>query len=243
MNPLDEALSRVGDALEAPRLLNGETVVTITSEDASRLLDVCVRANAAEEALVAMKGEREIMAKALTLARDTFIKYEALHRAKGTSEANFKADANGILAAEMQGALCGTEVSESDRTRAEAAEASNARMREALEAVTPPSHGVCGGPCVGARVIYEDGTDENTARHKGWISHEAYNRARAALSPKEGEGSSERQRPTIEELEAILAAPGEPQVVILPNGEIRAVSPDEPLPSSTNTPCKSEEGE
>lgn len=57
--------------------------------------------------------------------------------------------------------------------------------REELERevvnVLPPSHGIHGGPLVGLKAIYEDGTDENTARHRGWVSHEAVARLRGML--------------------------------------------------------------
>lgn len=59
-------------------------------------------------------------------------------------------------------------------------------MREALQELLPPEYGVSGGPFVGAKCIYEDGSDENTARHRGWISHEAVARARKAMEPSHG---------------------------------------------------------
>lgn len=56
------------------------------------------------------------------------------------------------------------------------------RLCDALAAVLPPSNGICGGPLVGLRAIYEDGTDEDSARHRGWISHEAVKLARQTLA-------------------------------------------------------------
>lgn len=54
-------------------------------------------------------------------------------------------------------------------------------LAAALKLITPPLHGVYGGPLVCTKAIYEDGTDENTKRHKGSISPEDYYRARATL--------------------------------------------------------------
>lgn len=57
------------------------------------------------------------------------------------------------------------------------------RLRAALRDVLPSERGIHGGPLVQMVATYEDGTEENSARHKGRISHEAVSRARAALSP------------------------------------------------------------
>lgn len=54
--------------------------------------------------------------------------------------------------------------------------------REALASVLPPTHGIHGGPLVGLRAVYEDGTDESSARHRGWIAHGTIEAARAALT-------------------------------------------------------------
>lgn len=54
-------------------------------------------------------------------------------------------------------------------------------LAAALKLITPPLRGVCGGPLVCAKAIYEDGTDENTKRHKGSISPEDYRRACSTL--------------------------------------------------------------
>lgn len=54
-------------------------------------------------------------------------------------------------------------------------------LAAALRLIIPPLHGVCGGPLVCTKAIYEDGTNENTKRHKGSISPEDYYRARATL--------------------------------------------------------------
>lgn len=56
------------------------------------------------------------------------------------------------------------------------------QMREALAVLTPASHGVYGGPFVMAKFIYEDGTDEDGARHKGAFAHHHADLARAALA-------------------------------------------------------------
>ena len=61
------------------------------------------------------------------------------------------------------------------------------KLREALKAVIPPARGLFGGPLIGCKAIYEDGTNEDTKRHRGWIDHADYRRARAALADGEKE--------------------------------------------------------
>lgn len=55
------------------------------------------------------------------------------------------------------------------------------RLEGVLRSVLPPKRGIHGGPLVGLKARYEDGTDENSARHKGWIDHATVEAARAAL--------------------------------------------------------------
>ena len=59
---------------------------------------------------------------------------------------------------------------------------------EARAALQPfaeaPPHGIYGGPMVQAKLIYEDSSDENTARHRGRIDPKAFQRARAVLIDK-----------------------------------------------------------
>lgn len=58
-----------------------------------------------------------------------------------------------------------------------------AMMRKALEPFAKiPLHGIHGGPLTCARPLYEDGTDEDSARHKGNLSPNDFKQARAALS-------------------------------------------------------------
>lgn len=67
-------------------------------------------------------------------------------------------------------------------------EAENKRLREALRPFAEfPSRGVYGGPLCSARGIYEDGTDEDTARHRGWLDPKDFARARDALQPNTAE--------------------------------------------------------
>ena len=59
------------------------------------------------------------------------------------------------------------------------------RLRKALEPFAAvPSHGIHGGPLVVATVLYEDGTEEDSARHKGRLSSDEFKRARTALKEK-----------------------------------------------------------
>lgn len=44
-------------------------------------------------------------------------------------------------------------------------------------------HGVHGGPMTSCRGVYEDGTDEHSARHKSTLDSRHFEAARAALSP------------------------------------------------------------
>jgi hypothetical protein len=72
-----------------------------------------------------------------------------------------------------------SEIEQGDwKQRAERAEA-------ALRSMLPPSHGVYGGPLCGMKAVYEDGTDESTARHTGFIPHEVVEKARAATANEE----------------------------------------------------------
>lgn len=65
------------------------------------------------------------------------------------------------------------------------AEARIAELEKALEPFAKaPSHGVYGGPMVQAILIYEDSTDENTARHRGRIGPDAFRHARAVCEGK-----------------------------------------------------------
>ena len=88
-----------------------------------------------------------------------------------------RGEAEGKLAAsEMAGVV------EQWKARAERAEAEAERLREALKPfASVPPHGVSGGPLVQAVLTYEDGTNENTARHRGCIPPEKFRAARAAL--------------------------------------------------------------
>jgi chromosome segregation ATPase len=52
--------------------------------------------------------------------------------------------------------------------------------RKALVDMLPPAYGVHGGPLTCMIAIYEDGTNENSARHRGVISRELVEAARKA---------------------------------------------------------------
>ena len=59
-------------------------------------------------------------------------------------------------------------------------------LRKALEDMLPSTHGTFGGPLVGMAASYEDASEENNStRHRGWISHKAVARARAVLAQRE----------------------------------------------------------
>lgn len=64
-------------------------------------------------------------------------------------------------------------------------DALRAQLATARAALAPfaaaPLHGIHGGPMVQAILVYEDGSNENSARHKGRISPSAFTAARAAL--------------------------------------------------------------
>jgi predicted protein tyrosine phosphatase len=55
-----------------------------------------------------------------------------------------------------------------------------AEARKALVDMLPPAYGVHGGPLTCMIAIYEDGTNENSARHRGVISRELVEAARKA---------------------------------------------------------------
>jgi len=75
------------------------------------------------------------------------------------------------------------QLADANRRRAEAAEARVRVLEEALRAFADaPSHGVHGGPMIQAILTYEDGTDENSARHRGRIAAAALEKAKAALA-------------------------------------------------------------
>lgn len=81
------------------------------------------------------------------------------------------------------------------KARADALAARVAELEGALEPfANAPSHGLWGGPMVQAVLVYEDGTDENTKRHKGRLSPDVFERASAALHPRSpapaGEGGA-----------------------------------------------------
>ena len=60
-------------------------------------------------------------------------------------------------------------------------------LADALRALLPPERGIHGGPLVCGVWRYEDGTDENSARHKGQIAPHTVAKARAALALLETE--------------------------------------------------------
>lgn len=66
----------------------------------------------------------------------------------------------------------------------------SALLLEAASALEPfamvPESGIHGGPLVVAKVLYEDGTDENSARHKGTITSDEFRAARSTLSKIRG---------------------------------------------------------
>jgi len=62
-----------------------------------------------------------------------------------------------------------------------------AELVEALEKVLPPLHGIHGGPLVQLVATYEDGSDEDTARHRGRVSHESVEVAYGVLARARGE--------------------------------------------------------
>jgi len=93
---------------------------------------------------------------------------------------------------ERYGDQIDTLAAERDALRAQVA-----RMREALEPfASAPMHGAYGGPLVSAQTHYEDGSDGDdlgiSPSWRGYLPHEAFRRARAALStppePTEGAG-------------------------------------------------------
>jgi len=72
--------------------------------------------------------------------------------------------------------------------RAAAAKLRISELEAALASVLPPERGVHGGPLTCLRAVYEDGTDEDTARHRGVVSHGAVAKARAVLAASAGRG-------------------------------------------------------
>lgn len=54
-----------------------------------------------------------------------------------------------------------------------------------------PPHGIYGGPLCCLKAIYEDGTDENSSRHKGYIAPSEWERAREALAKYEAQKAKE----------------------------------------------------
>ena len=60
------------------------------------------------------------------------------------------------------------------------------KIERLLAALKPfadaPSHGIHGGPMTTAILVYEDGTDEDSARHHGRLSPPDFERASAAFN-------------------------------------------------------------
>ena len=61
-----------------------------------------------------------------------------------------------------------------------------AKIKQLRAALRPfacaPSHGIHGGPMTTAILVYEDGTDEDSARHHGRLSPPDFERASAAFN-------------------------------------------------------------